>query len=92
MSSVQVHSTTVSSDDAGQIGEAAMGSYSRLLGAVGTRLLLHVAPGGELICEDSTVSARPTLWRIARDGTVLPDSPYSFSRRAFVAAALPASV
>jgi hypothetical protein len=64
----------------------------RLLRAVGGRVQLHVSRDGGLICEDRSSRARPRIWRISPDGVVEPDRPYSFGRRAFVAAELPGFV
>ena len=89
MSAVRSRRPTTSSNDEIEISAAALSSYGRLLRAVGRRILIHVTADGELICEDRLVSARPTLWRISRDGTVVPDRPYSYRRRAFVATELP---
>jgi hypothetical protein len=72
-----------------EITEAAIGSYRRLLRAVGGMIQLHASRDGGLLCEDRRSRARPRIWRIAPDGAVEADRPYSFTRRAFVAAQLP---
>jgi hypothetical protein len=72
-----------------EVSEAAVRGYGRLLRAVGRRIHTHAAPDGGLICEDRTSRARPTMWRISNDGHVVPDTPYSFARRSFVASELP---
>jgi hypothetical protein len=75
-----------------EITEAAIRGYGRLLSAVGGRIETHASRDGGLICEDRTVPARPTAWRVAPDGAVLPDSPYNFRLGAFVTAGLPGCV
>lgn len=75
-----------------EITDAAIGGYGRLLSAVGGRIETHASRDGGLICEDRTVPARPTAWRVAPDGVVLPDSPYNFPLGAFVTAGLPPSL
>ena len=72
-----------------EITDAAIGGFSRLLRTVRGRIETHASGDGGLICEDRTIRMRPTIWRISPDGTVLPDSPYSFRRRAFISAELP---
>ena len=74
-------------DDESEITRAAVAGYARLSRAVGGRILTHAERGGGLICEKRAGRARPTLWRITADGTVLPDSPYSYEQRAFVTGA-----
>jgi hypothetical protein len=72
-----------------EITVAAIGGYGRLLGAVRRRIRTYASGDGGLICEDRTFRARPTMWRIAPNGAVLPDSPYDFCRGTFIAAGLP---
>ena len=89
---MHAHQTRVGSawsDSEIEITDAAIGGYRRLLSAVGRRIETHASRDGGLICEDRTVGARPTAWRIAPDGAVLPDSPYNFLLGAFVTAGLP---
>ena len=79
----------VSSSEEIEISPAAIGAYGRLLGAVGRRIYTYATPDGGLICEDRTSRARPTMWRILRDGEILPDRPYDYLRAGFVAGELP---
>ena len=72
-----------------EITDAAIGGYSRLLTAVRGRIETHPSRDGGLICEDRTVPARPTVWRVLPNGVVLPDSPYNFLLGAFLTASLP---
>jgi hypothetical protein len=74
-----------------EISDAALGAFSRLRAILGERLRTHPARDGGLICEDQRTT-RPSLWRISPDGTVLPDSRYSFTLRAFTQVALPQGV
>lgn len=75
-----------------EISDAAISGYGRLLRAIGRRITTYATNDGGLICEDRATQARPTMWRISRDGAIVPDSPYSFSLRTFVSAAVPADV
>ncbi len=75
-----------------EITDAAIGTYRRLLIAMGGRITTHPSWDGGLICENRIRRARPLIWRISGDGTVVPDSRYSFTRRAFIPAALPQGV
>lgn len=75
-----------------EITGAAIEGVSRLLAAVPGTVQAHATSDGGLICERRTSTVRPTLWRVAPDGTVLPDSPYSFGLREFVTASLPRGV
>jgi len=72
-----------------EITDAAIGGFSHLLRTVRGKIETHASGDGGLICEDRTARMRPTMWRISPDGAVLPDSPYSFRRRAFISAELP---
>jgi hypothetical protein len=81
-----------SHDDEVEISVAAISAYGRLLRAVSGPLRTHAAGDGGLICEDRTVQARPILWRVAADGAVVPDSPYSFITGTFTTAKLPAGL
>jgi hypothetical protein len=72
-----------------EITEAAISGFSRLLSVARGRIETHAFGDGGLICEDRTVRARPTIWRVSPDGAVLPDTPYNFRLRAFIAAELP---
>ncbi len=49
--------------------------------------MTYAEADGGLICEKRAGRARSTLWRITADGRVLPDTPYSYEQRAFVAGA-----
>jgi hypothetical protein len=71
------------------ITPAAIRAFGRLWHAVSTDLQTHPSGDGGLICEDRRSSVRPTLWRVAPDGTIHPDSPYSFRLRQFVPASVP---
>ena len=81
-----------SAADEVEISEAALGAYGRLRAIIGERLSTHPARDGGLICEDRRIYTRPSLWRISPDGSVMADSRYSFTLRAFTAVALPAGV
>jgi hypothetical protein len=78
--------------DETEISDAAISGYGRLLRAIGRRITTYATDDGGLICEDRATPARPTMWRISRDGAIAPDSPYSFSLATFVAASVPAGV
>jgi hypothetical protein len=78
-------------EDEVEISSSAIAGYRWLLAAVGGTIHTHACGDGGLLCEKRTHRARPTIWRVAADGTVLPDSPYDYARRAFVTAALPAA-
>jgi hypothetical protein len=78
--------------DEKEITAAALGAYGHLRAIIGERLRMHPAWDGGLICEDHRSCTRPALWRISPDGSVLPDSRYSFTLRAFTAVALPQGV
>jgi len=75
-----------------EITGAAVRSYGKLMVAAGGRVAAHAIADGGMICEDRTRFARPLMWRILPDGTVLPDRRYSFVRRGFITTALPAGV
>jgi hypothetical protein len=89
MSPVQELSVDPSTDQEVEISAAAVRSYARLLHAVGHRIHTYGTRDGGLICEDRSSLARPTIWRILGDGTIVADAPYSFVRRAFVPAEPP---
>ncbi len=72
-----------------EITDEAIIAYARLLAILGRRLRTHGRGDGGLICEDRTSRARPNMWRILPDGSILPDTRYNFVRRAFVTAAVP---
>ena len=74
------------------ITDAAMASYEQLRAAVRGRIASHPSGDGGLICEERTHRARPTVWRVAPDGAVLPDRPYNFALRTFITAGLPGGV
>ncbi len=71
------------------VSAAASRTCGRLLAAAGGRIRTYAYRDGGLICEDRASRARPRMWRIAADGRLLPDSSYSFARRAFVSAPVP---
>jgi hypothetical protein len=75
-----------------EITDAALGGYRRLLGAVRGTVRSYAFGDGGLICEDRTVRARPTVWRVSPDGAVLPDTPYNFRLGAFIPAGLPRGI
>ena len=75
-----------------EITDEAIGTYRRLLIAIGGAITTHPSWDGGLICEKRVTRARPLIWRISADGTVVPDSRYSFTRRAFIPAALPLGI
>jgi hypothetical protein len=85
---VAVTSAVVERDEI-EISVGAICGYGRLLRAVERTLRTHPAGDGGLICEDRTVPARPMMWRVSPEGTVLPDRPYSFITRSFTMAKLP---
>ena len=76
-------------DDDLDVTPAAIRTFGRLLVVTGGHVAAHRSPDGGLICEDRSRFARPALWRILPDGTVRPDSRYSFVRRGFVTTAVP---
>lgn len=82
---------SVSGEEGIEITDAALGAYGRLLRAIGRIITTKATADGGLICEDRTVPARPVLWRISSDGTVVADSRYDFASGAFVSE-LPAIV
>jgi hypothetical protein len=92
MSATVERSTDVRSSDEVEISPAAIAAYGRLLGALGRRVYTHGTPDGGLICEDRSCPVRPTLWRIVRNGEILADRPYSYTRAGFVTGELPAGV
>lgn len=71
------------------ITEAATRTCGRLVALMAGRLATHAYRDGGLICEDRTSRARPKMWRITPDGTLLPDCSYSFTRGTFGRAPLP---
>ena len=72
-----------------EISEAAVRAFARLLRVLKGRIRTHSSRDGGLICELRAGRARPVLWRILSDGTVVADSRYSFVQGAFVRAPLP---
>jgi hypothetical protein len=89
MSLIWEHCDDLANRDELEISEAAICGYGRLLRALGGTVITHATRDGGLICEHRAAGARPRLWQVSSDGTVLPDSPYSFVSRAFVTASLP---
>jgi hypothetical protein len=89
MAADEAQTRTASYRDEIEITDAAISGFSRLLSAVRGRIETHAFGDGGLICEDRTVRARPTIWRVTPDGAVLPDTPYNFRLRAFIPAGLP---
>lgn len=75
-----------------EITHSAIRAYGRLLAVFGPRLRTHGHGDGGLICEDRTNRARPLMWLIAADGSITPDTRYSYRHRAFVPAAAPQGV
>lgn len=71
------------------ITEAAIRTCGRLVAVMAGRIATHAYRDGGLICEDRTSRARPKMWRITPDGTLLPDCSYSFTRRGFARVPLP---
>ena len=71
------------------ITEAAIRTCGRLVATMAGRIATHAYRDGGLICEDRTSRARPRMWRITPEGTLLCDSSYSFARGAFATVALP---
>ena len=65
---------------------AAVAGYARLRRTVGGRFETYPAGDGGLICEKRKGRARSTLWRVAPDGTVISDTPYSYAQHTFVPA------
>ena len=72
-----------------EISRAAIRAYGRLLRVLEGRIRTHASTDGGLICELRVGRARPLLWRISPDGSVMADSRYSFVRGGFVTAPLP---
>jgi hypothetical protein len=75
-----------------EISHAAIAALRRIRAAFAGRVDTHGARDGGLICELRNGRSRPMILRVAADGAVLPDSPYSFRLRAFVPAGLPSGV
>ena len=75
-----------------EITPAAIRAFGRLWHAVAADLRTHPTGDGGLICEQRRSGTHPTLWRVAPDGAIQPDSPYSFRLGEFVTAALPAGI
>jgi hypothetical protein len=75
-----------------EITGAAIRTYGQVLRAIGRMITTHADGAGGLICEDRGVRARPTMWRISADGSLLPDSRYSFRTRTFTATMLPGRI
>lgn len=71
------------------ITEAAIRTCGRLVALMAGRIATHAYRDGGLICEDRTSRARPRMWRITPDGTLLPDCSYSFTRGGFARVPLP---
>lgn len=82
----EAHLSVDSDDGEFEITQAAVAGYARLRRMVGGRLTTHPFGDGGLICELRRGRARSTLWRVAADGTVISDTPYSYAQRAFVVA------
>jgi hypothetical protein len=82
----------VSDHEEVEISAAAIGTYGQLLRAMARTITTHADGAGGLICEDRSVRARPILWRISADGSLLPDRRYSFRSRAFTPTLLPGPV
>jgi hypothetical protein len=75
-----------------EVSAAAVGSYARLLAGVPGSFRTHGCRDGGLICEERSNRARPIVWRILADGSILPDTRYNYAVRGFVTAALPSGV
>lgn len=86
MSHEPAHQLPNGDGDTGEITRAAVAGFARLRRTVGGRFATHPFHDGGLICEQRRGRARSVLWRVAADGTVIPDTPYSYAQRAFVAA------
>ena len=71
------------------VSDAAIRTGGTVLAAMAGRIRTHAYPDGGLICEDRTSRARPSVWRISPDGSVVPASVYSFARREFIAGRIP---
>lgn len=75
-----------------EISQAAIRAYGRLRRVFGAGVRIHAVRDGGLICEYARIRSHPRLWRVSRDGAILPDRPYSYARRTFVAADLPQGI
>ena len=71
------------------ITEAAIRTCGQLVVLMAGRIATHAYRDGGLICEDRTSRARPRMWRITPDGTLLSDCSYSFTRGSFARVPLP---
>lgn len=71
------------------ITEAAIRTCGRLVTAMAGRITTHAYRDGGLICEERTSRARPWMWRITPEGTLLSDSGYSFTQGSFARVPLP---
>jgi hypothetical protein len=71
------------------ITEAAIRACGRLVALMADRISTHACRDGGMICEDRSSRARPRMWRITPDGTLLADVSYNFTRQAFVRVPLP---
>ena len=71
------------------ITDAAIRTCGQLVALMAGRIATHAYRYGGLICEDRTSRARPRMWRIGPDGTLLSDHSYSFSRGAFARVPVP---
>ena len=72
-----------------EVTHAAMRTYGKLLAVTSGRVSVHPTRDGGLICEDRTRFARPAMWQILPDGSVLPDRRYSFVTRGFATTTVP---
>jgi hypothetical protein len=75
-----------------EISQAAIRAYGRLRRLFGSGVRIHAVRDGGLICEYARIRSHPRLWRVSRDGAIVPDRPYSYARRTFVPADLPKEI
>jgi hypothetical protein len=85
----QAQTPAVPDHDEVEITDAALAAFGAILRSCRRTIRTHSAGDGGLICEDRSVRARPLMWRISPEGSVLPDHRYNFRTRAFRAAMPP---
>lgn len=85
----QAQSRVVSDQEEVEITDAAIGTYGRVLRAMGLSITTHADGAGGLICEYRSARARPIVWQICADGSLRSDRRYNFRTRTFAPTMLP---